>query len=62
MGCTLLELLTEKDCWEEQLAQKAGQTGEEIDHMVVANEMISITKSEATPSALQWIQSAMVGA
>ena len=61
LGCTLLELFTEKDCWEEQSAQKPGQAEEEIDHMGVANEMISLMKSEVTPGALQWLQSAMVG-
>ena len=62
LGCTLLELFTEKDRSEEQSAQKAGQVGEDIDHMGKANKIISIVKGQVTPGALQWLQSAMVGA
>ena len=61
LGCTLLELFTEKDCWEDLLAQKAPEAGEENDDMGAANQMISIMRSEEAPSALQWIPSAMVG-
>ena len=49
LGCTLLELFTEKDRREEQSAQKAGQVGEDIDHMGKANKIISIMKGQVTP-------------
>ena len=54
-------MFTEKDRREEQSAQKAGQVGEDIDHMGKANKIISIMKGQVTPGALQWLQSAMVG-
>ena len=62
LGRTLVELFTKKDCWKDQLAQKAPQAGQENDHLGAANKMINVMRSKAAPSALLWLPSHMFGA
>ncbi|KAJ7322019.1 hypothetical protein OS493_033415 [Desmophyllum pertusum] len=62
LACTLLELFTQKDCWEDVLEDKAASVEEEGQNDGIVNPLIDVMKAEAVPGPLQLLSSSTVGA
>ena len=57
LGCTLVELFMEKDCWEELLESKSPSAAQEDDSITIVNTLIDVMKSESVPGLLKSLSS-----
>lgn len=59
LACTLIELFTEKDCWEDLLENKESSQEQGDDNVAIVNTLVNLMKAEAFPSSLQSLPSTL---
>ncbi len=59
LACTLVELLTEKDSWEELLENKESSQDQGGDNVAIVNTLVNLMKAEAFPSSLESLPSTL---
>lgn len=57
LGCTLIELVMEKDCWEDLLDNKEPPVEQEGDNVAILNTLVELMKAESFPGLLQSLPS-----
>ena len=57
LGCTLMELVMEKDCWEDLLDKKEPPEEQEGDNVAIMSVLVDVMKRKAFPGLLQSLPS-----